>query len=335
MRRRIRISMVSILCLLLLSSWGFLMHRTITQLAIYQLPKAMQPFFFENKDYLVKYSVRPDDRRTTDPAEASKHFIDLEAFGDSAAWKMPLQWDDAVKRYTSDSLVKYGYVPYWIIEMKEKLTSAFRSKNPDSILFYATDMAHYIEDAHVPLHTSINYDGQLTGQKGLHSLWESMVPEAELNLYTLSSEHKAEYISDAPAVIWQSIRNTHLLLPAVFNEEKEVSKAFTEATKYVTNERNGRTFRSYSPAFIKEYGKRLQPSVNEQAIQSSTMVADFWYTAWVDAGKPDIKHLLKDKFRCKDKRKMKKEGRLYRDNKLLENNLLLARQLKPGEITGQ
>jgi len=41
-------------------SWAFLIHRTVNQLAIYQMPKQMQPFFYENIDYLVQHSVRPD-----------------------------------------------------------------------------------------------------------------------------------------------------------------------------------------------------------------------------------------------------------------------------------
>ena len=69
------------------SSWGFLVHRTIHQLAVYELPKPMQSFFYKSMNYLVENAGRPDQRRNQDSTEASKHFIDLEAFGDSAAWK--------------------------------------------------------------------------------------------------------------------------------------------------------------------------------------------------------------------------------------------------------
>ena len=116
-------------------SWGFLVHRTVHQLAVYQLPKPMQSFFYSNMNYLVEHSVRPDLRRNQDSTEASKHFIDLEYFGDSAAWKMPFQWQEAVAKYNKDSLLKYGYVPYQIIVIKNKLTDAFRAGNRDSILF--------------------------------------------------------------------------------------------------------------------------------------------------------------------------------------------------------
>ena len=106
-------------------------------------------------DYIVKQSVRPDQRRNEDSTEDAKHYINLEAFGDSAAWKMPLAWEDAVKQYSKDTLVKYGYVPYHIIAMKDRLTKAFRNGNKDSILFYAADLAHYIGDAQCSLHTTL------------------------------------------------------------------------------------------------------------------------------------------------------------------------------------
>jgi hypothetical protein len=110
---------------------------------------------------LVSNSTRPDIRRNTDKTEATKHFIDLEAYGPNAANMMPLDWANAVKKYNEDTLLKYGYVPYVIVNQLEKLTNAFRSKNKDSILFYAADLGHYIGDAHVPLHTTLNYDGPL------------------------------------------------------------------------------------------------------------------------------------------------------------------------------
>src|SRR5689334_22000028 len=115
-----------LLTVVVFSSWGFLVHRTIHQLAVYELPSPMRSFFYKNMNYLVENAGRPDQRRNQDSAEAPRHFIDLEAFGDSAAWKMPFKWEDAVKIYTKDSLLKYGYVPYHIMTMKNKLTAAFR-----------------------------------------------------------------------------------------------------------------------------------------------------------------------------------------------------------------
>ena len=121
------------------------------------MPDDLQKFFYKNKDNLVSNAPRPDIRRNTDSTEASKHFIDIEAYGDSAINQLPLHWNEAVQKYSLDTLLKYGYVSYHVIYIKNKLTEAFKLRNQDSILFYAADLGHYVADANVPLHTSINY----------------------------------------------------------------------------------------------------------------------------------------------------------------------------------
>ena len=315
-----------LLIILTFSSWGFLVHRTIHQLAVYELPKGMQPFFYSNMKYLVENSGRPDQRRNTDTTEATKHFIDLEGFGDSAAWKMPFNWNDAIKIYTKDSLIKYGYVPYHIITMKNKLTDAFRSVNKDSILFYATDLAHYIGDANVPLHTSLNYDGQLTNQTGLHSLWESMVPEIEIAQYNLYSNHKAKYIDNPEEYVWATIRRSHLLTADVFGKEREVTQQFVDSTKYRTQVRRGKEVKSYSTAFAKAYSKALGNTINDQLLHSAKMIADFWYTAWVDAGKPDLSATLSKPFDKKIKKELKTEKKYWKKNELIQKELLISKK---------
>jgi hypothetical protein len=310
--------------LIICTSWGFLVHRTVNQLAIYELRGELREYFMKHMDYMVKNAPRPDQRRNRDSTEASKHFIDLEIFGDSSAWKMPMKWEDAVRKFGKDSLLEYGYLPYLVLKIKDSLTTAFRQKNTDSVLFYAADLGHYIGDAHVPLHTSVNYDGQLTNQKGLHSLWESTIPEIELNAYDLSSRHKATYLTHPDQQIWKAIRESYQLLPELFLQEKEVSKRFTDATKFRTQVRRGVEVKSYSSEFAKAYSESLGASINRQLTRSTDMIADFIYTSWVDAGKPS----LDISYSKKEKKAEKKELKAFRKNKLLKDSLLLAR--KPG-----
>lgn len=308
----------------IIASWGFLVHKTTHQLAVYELPKSMQGFFYSNMDYIVYNSVRPDLRRNKDASEAAKHFIDLEAYGKNAAYAMPLHWDDAVEKYGKDSLLQYGYVPYYVITMKNKLTEAFKSENKDSILFYATDLGHYIEDANVPLHTTINYDGQLTNQKGLHALWETVIPEIEINQYTLSSSHKAQYLQNPELSIWKAVRNANKLLDDVLEKEKEVSENFTDAQKYKIQTKNKKEIKHYTTEFAKAYAATLKNTINQQLINSANLVADFWYTAWVDAGKPNLKNL--SPLNTEDKKKLKKELQSFKANTLLKDNYLHARK---------
>ncbi|MCX8480853.1 MAG: zinc dependent phospholipase C family protein [Sediminibacterium sp.] len=309
------------------SSWGFLAHKTISQLAVYQLPVEMQPFFFKHINYIVNNAIRADQRRGSDPTEGTKHFVDLEAFEKTPSNKMPMYYQDAIKKYGIDSLKKYGYVPYYIIEMKEKLTLAFKNVQKDDILYAAADIAHYIADAQVPLHTTINYDGQLTNQKGLHALWESAVPEYELTNFNLYSNHQAIYLKDPSIQIWQNIRTAQGLLSEVFLQEKKVSEQFTDSTKYESKYRYGRWQKEYAPAFAKEYAKQVKTSVVQQLNNSVQLIADIWFTAWVDAGKPNLTTIAGE-LTVEEKNDLANQISNYKKNTLIEKGMLISLKTK-------
>ena len=147
--------------------WGFYGHKKINRLAVFTLPPELFPLFKENLEYLTEHAVDPDKRRYMIPAEGPCHFIDLDYYPfpfDS----IPHSWNKAVAKYSEDTLRKHGIVPWHINLTKLNLQKAFEEKNLDKILRYAADIGHYIGDAHVPLHTTKNYNGQLTNQKGIH-----------------------------------------------------------------------------------------------------------------------------------------------------------------------
>ena len=320
-----------LMCILVITgSWGFLVHRTVHQLAVYELPSEIMPFFYSHMDYLVREATRPDKRRNQDSTEATKHFIDLEAYGTDAAKTMPMDWQKAIQMYSKDSLLKYGYVPYHVIYIKGKLTEAFKQMNKDSILFYAADLGHYISDANVPLHTTINYDGQLTNQKGLHSLWESMIPELEIEKYKLYTSHKATYVKKPANAIWRAVRQAAKLVPELLAVEKEISKGFTEEQKYRTQIRRGHESKSYTSGFAKAYAAALQNTINDQLINSANLIADFWFTCWIDAGKPDLLDLAKGWSEEKNA-KLSLEIKAFKENNLLTNKLLLSKKAESKE----
>ncbi len=322
---------IALLILIGCCSWGFLGHKTIHQITAYALPKKLSTFFMKNEDYMVFNSVRPDVRRNTDKTEAPKHFIDLDApvFGADPLNSIPQEWDAAAQKYTADTLKKYGTLPWVVVDLQEKLTNAFRNKMKDSILFYAADLGHYISDAHVPLHTSYNYDGQLTNQRGLHSLWESAVPEMNIENYNLYTKHKAKYIKNPLTEIWKTIKHTNQFLDGVFKEEINASVGFTEERKFKRSERFGQMRKNFSSEFAKAYAERLGSTVNDQLLLASKTTANFWYSAWVNAGKPDLSDL--ETTTPADKAKFKAAIKAWKNNELIKQGLLQSKKGKPEE----
>jgi phosphopantetheinyl transferase (holo-ACP synthase) len=169
----------------------------------------------------------------------------------------------------------------------------------------------------------MNYDGQLTRQKGLHSLWETFIPEINLDQFMLYNPHQAKYVKNPAQALWVDIRKAHLLVPQMLAIETEVTKQFTPETKYRNQMRYGKEVKSYTKPFAEAYAKALGNTVNVQLIASANMIADFWYTAWVNAGKPELT-LTRDA-----NGNLAKELASFKRNKLIQDGLLISKKDKP------
>ncbi|WP_317164830.1 zinc dependent phospholipase C family protein [Hymenobacter ginkgonis] len=273
-------------------AWGFFGHRLLNRLAVYTLPPEMLPFFKANIDYLTTNATRPDSRRTVVPTEAPRHFLDVDAYGDSALTShgrgLPRRYADAVAQMGGeDSLLHHGIVPWQIVNMKSQLTAAFRDQDTDKILRLAADMGHYVADACVPLHTTRNYNGQLTNQRGIHALWESRLPELLAADYDLLTG-QARYLEQPTEAAWGAVARAHTALDSVFTFEKQVSAELSEDRKYGYEQRGNQTIRTYSREFSQAYHRRLNGQVERQMRYAASLIGAFWYTCWVDAGQPDL-----------------------------------------------
>jgi hypothetical protein len=275
---------------LLLSGWGFHAHRQINRLAVFTLPPEMIGFYKANLQYISEAAVNADRRRFAVVEEAPRHYIDIDHYGDSAVYKMPRFWNDAVEKFGEDTLKAYGILPWHLYTMYFRLRDAFMVKDPSRILSLSADIGHYIADAHVPLHTTENYNGQLTGQEGIHAFWESRIPE----LFSTEYDYfvgKATYLENAQIAVWEAIVQSHREVDSVLSIEKRLSEQFGEQ-KYSFETKGKQTARVYSYEFSKAYAEALNGMIERQMRLAIKMLGDFWFTAWVDAGQPDLKSLI-------------------------------------------
>jgi len=292
-------------------SWGFFAHQRINRLAVFTLPPEMLPFYKYHITYLTENAVNPDRRRYAVEGEAPRHYIDADVYGDSALYKLPRLWKEAVAQYTEDTLLAYGIVPWHIIRMKFELTEAFKQMNAKRILRLSADIGHYIADANVPLHTTSNHNGQYTGQQGIHGFWESRLPELFADEYDFFVG-QAIYLEDPQRVAWQAVIVANNALDSVLRFERELTRQFPEDRKFSFEEKGGMTVRTYSQAFSLAYSRMLNGQVERQMRASIKMVGDFWYTCWVDAGQPDLIRLKSFRFTEQEKLEMEKEREEWR-----------------------
>lgn len=297
--RKVLILLFVFVAPLLSEGWGFFAHQKINRLAVFTLPPEMIGFYKYHIQYLTEKAINPDKRRYAVKNEAPRHYIDLDVYGDSAVYKMPRYWNDAVTKYTEDTLQEYGIVPYHVSRVSYWLIDAFKEKDVEQILRLSADIGHYIADANVPLHTTENYNGQLSGQYGIHGFWESRLPELFFENYDVLTG-QAQYVENLQLYAWEAVTNAHEALDSVFLFEKQLTKKFAESKKFGYEERGNSTIRTYSYDFSAEYHRKLNGMVERRLRASIKMVGDFWMSCWVKAGQPNLDNLITGSIDDKD-----------------------------------
>ncbi len=275
--------------------WGFYAHIKINYHAVFLLPPEMMVLYKPNITFVSEHAVDPDKRRYAVKEEGPRHFIDLDHYGKYPYDNLPHKWEDAVAKFGEDSVRKYGIVPWHVMVMMKRLTVSFKEKNFSKIMKNSAEIGHYISDAHVPLHASSNHNGQFTDQKGIHAFWESRIPELLAEKEFDFFIGKAAYISNSSEFIWKRVLESGQLADSVLNIEKKLSQTFPSDQKYAYENRNGVLTRQYSSAYTIAFNKKMGGMVERRMRQSIYAVASFWYTAWVNAGQPDLKQLTKEK----------------------------------------
>lgn len=289
--------MAAMLCLAHQSfCWGFYAHRKINFLATFLLPPEMLVLYKPHIQFLSEHAVDPDKRRYAMTIEGPRHYIDIDHYGSWPYDSLPRQWNQAVEKYSQDSLMKYGIVPWWIQTMQHRLTQAFKEKDQARILKLSADIGHYISDAHVPLHACSNHNGQHTGQQGIHGFWESRIPELLADKEWDFFIGKAGYIADPGTFIWSRVLESAAAADTVLLFEQTLSQEFPPDQKFSFEDRNGVIIRQYARAYCRQYNQKLNNMVERRMKQSVYAVASFWYTAWVNAGQPDLRRLVNKNF---------------------------------------
>jgi S1/P1 Nuclease len=305
----------------LLFAWGTWGHKHINHAAIFALPDSMRRFYYNHIDFITEGAVVPDLRRglLNDKNESPRHYIDIEDFGIPVS-AFPKTTKEAYNKYDSSFLNKTGYLPWYIQNMTEKLTLAFKNRNKSEILFLSAELAHYVGDAHMPLHTASNFNGQLTNQKGVHALWESQIPGMFGNGYNFKTEG-ARYIPDIPAETWSIIAHTHSLEDTLLYIEKQTRQGFNKGNMY-KKDTSGNTVLSYNqPVFSDEYARQFNNAMNgmvEMQLRLSIQdVANYWYTAWVAGGSPELLSLDDEHLTTQNQKNYKLEYKAWNKGKIL------------------
>jgi hypothetical protein len=165
------------------------------------------------------------------------------------------------------------------------------------------------------LHCTKNYNGQLTNQVGIHGFWESRVPELFGDDYDYFIG-KAEYIDHPSEYIWKAVMKSSSEVDSVLTIERELSASFPADNKYSFEQRGEANVRNYSKEYAAAYQEKLNNMEERKMREAIIAVGSFWYTAWVNAGKPDLSDLKDSPVSAEDQQELEAMDKAWRDGKV-------------------
>ena len=265
--------------------WGMDVHRWLTERALDALPGDLAPFFAVKRSFIIEHSADPDLWRVVGlrgdlGPEDPNHFLDLDGFGEPAPFRnVPREWAAVVAKYGEAKANQNGRLPWRTEEIYGRLVTTFQDIGKATGPAYAADnarylvavLAHYVEDAHVPFHAVVSYDGQATNQRGIHSRFES-----DLVLRNQSTIH-------LPPITLKAIPNVRdFIFDTLIESESLVSKVL-DADRSATA---GRDF--YDDGYFAAFFKGAQPIVEKRLGDAVSGVASVVVSAWDKAGRPKL-----------------------------------------------
>ena len=243
-------------------------------------------------DWLSAHATDADKRKHAVEKEAPRHYLDWDAPALSCLDTLGFapSYSRSLNACSEDSLWEFGVLPWQLEWSHRRLVEAFDCRDREGILRAASDLGHYVADAHVPLHTTLNYNGQLSGQEGIHSVWETRLPELYGGAYRLWTE-EVKYIPDVRRWSWSVVKESHALVSPLLEAERKTTEQWKDGA-HVREERGESMQLLRSEPWCAEYHEALQGMVERRWRASIQRVAAIWYTAWVDAGSPDLSEVL-------------------------------------------
>ncbi len=268
-----------ILALLLTQSafpWGEKGHKLINKMSVNYLPKAMKPFM-KWGDYLEEHAADADMRKKIDKTESAKHYIDIDYYKEFLEGKMIHDKDSLIAEYGEHEVLKQGVLPWATLKTYRNLITAFRNHDKKKALFYAADLGHYVADGHQPMHTVMNYNGQLTGQKGVHARYEITMVDEHLDELQKSFEiNTASYVKNPLDFIFNYISNSNAVCDVLFDADKLAEKE-TGSTR--------------NPDYYRILWFRTKYITKMQFNRAAEDLAALIYTAWMNGGKPSFNEM--------------------------------------------
>lgn len=280
MTKRLLAAAVALVCAvpLPLGAWGFDGHRYIAERAIELLPDGLKPFYQKNRSFVAEHAIDPDLWRNAGfDEEPPRHFLDFDAYGAYPFTDLPREHGAATQKYGPETLAKNGVLPWRVEEMYGRLVRAFQQMRSGSsyaagdVAYFSSVLSHYIGDSHQPFHAVVNYDGQLTGQQGLHARFEDELFRRYRAKLTIAPKPVGA-VTKPRDFAFETLLASFTLVDPLLKADRDAIGSGEE----------------YDDAYFDRFFQASRLTLETRLADSIAGVAAIWTGAWETAGKPDV-----------------------------------------------
>jgi hypothetical protein len=254
-------------------SWGNRGHRVVANLALQSLPVGPAAWYAGHEAEVLDHASDPDHWKQ-DHKEGPRHFLNLEPYGGPAQLPRSLE---AAQAQVGGGYYRLGVVPWVIQDRWRDLVAAFREGDAAKVRLTTAILGHYIADIHVPLHSTTNHDGLQSGQRGIHSRWESGLVER----YVVEDTLKVPLAQADPALMdrpWEWLLAAHALVPQLLADDLSADRTTPVAP----------TGKTRGTAYWMILWAKQGPVVQQQLQVAGQHLGDAVVSAWVSAGRPSM-----------------------------------------------
>jgi hypothetical protein len=255
-----------------LCSWGEKAHHKINSSCVEFFPKELN-HLKAWAPMLANHGSDADLRKKEDKNEFVKHFIDIDNYDDfTNKHRIEENFEKACLKYGKEKVMKEGTLPWVTDSTYQVLVQYFKSGDWNHAVLTAADLGHYVGDGFMPLHITANYNGQLSGQTGIHRRYEETMIDRHID----DIQFKTSTCS--------KVENVQSYVFNYFYSNYSSVKLLLKADDYAYKLAGAQ----YNETYYESLWTESNLFTNRLLEESSKTLARLIYTAWLEAGKPKI-----------------------------------------------
>ncbi len=284
--RRIAVNIIIFQLLISLTQlfgWGYDVHRRITRAAVQAVPGEFGDFLNQHIDKLSYHAADPDFWKAVDPDEGHRHFIDADLYDEYPFENIPRNIDNLYSKYGEENVSQWGIAPWNIDNYCNRLVALFKEGKWEKSIYTMSALSHYVADIHMPLHTCANYNGQLTGNEGVHFRWET--PMVKQYVTYIEPSNNANIILNSLEMAFAIVKESYNVYLLLLSAD---SLARAPLTKIQADSLNTYEKLSFDDEYLSVLYTQTADVVHDRLNKSAERIASYWYTCWVKAGAPEI-----------------------------------------------